>query len=102
MIRPVFMPGVDCIQRRLREFPAQREMTEQGELVRGLLVRFALERLPGAPDASADSSADALQSEEGAYAELQLSDAARFYPSDAALARWRSQADAGRAVIAYD
>jgi hypothetical protein len=23
-------------------------------------------------------------------------------PSDAALARWRSQADAGRAVIAYD
>jgi DNA polymerase-3 subunit alpha len=73
-------------------------MTEQGELVRGLLVRFALERLPGAPDASADTA----QSAEGAYAELQLSDAARFYPSDAALARWRSQADAGRAVIAYD
>jgi DNA polymerase-3 subunit alpha len=69
-------------------------MTEQGELVRGLLVRFALERLPGAPDASADASADALQSEEGAFAELQL--------SDAALARWRSQADAGRAVIAYE
>ena len=96
------MPGVDCIQRRLSEFPAQREMTEQGELVRGLLVRFALERLPGVPDASADASADPAQSEEGAYAELQLSDAARFYPSDAALARWRSQADAGRAVIAYE
>ena len=94
-------PGPDVAQ-LLREFPAQREMTEQGELVRGLLVRFALERLPGAPSASADASADALQSEEGAYAELQLSDAARFYPSDAALARWRSQADAGRAVIAYD
>ena len=65
-------------------------------------TRDALERLPGAPSASADASADALSSEEGAYAELQLSDAARFYPSDAALARWRSQADAGRAVIAYD
>jgi len=96
---------VDCIQRRLREFPAQREMTDQGELVRGLLVRFALERLPGAPgapDSTAGAASDAAQSEEGAYAELQLSDAARFYPSDAALARSRSQADAGRAVIAYD
>jgi DNA polymerase-3 subunit alpha len=70
-------------------------MTDQGELVRGLLVRFALERLPG--DSSAGTPA-----EEGAYAELQLGDAARFYPSDAALARWRSQADAGRAVIAYE
>jgi len=77
-------------------------MTEQGELVRGLLVRFALERLPGAPDSKAGATADTSRSEEGAYAELQLSDAARFYPSDAALARWRSQADAGRAVIAYD
>ena len=86
------MPGVDCIQRSLRKFPAQREMAEQGEL----------ERLPGAPRASAEASADPAQSEEGAYAELQLSDAARFYPSDAALARWRSQADAGRAVIAYE
>jgi DNA polymerase-3 subunit alpha len=90
-------PGPD-VAKLLREFPAQREMTDQGELVRGLLVRFALERLPGIPDASAD----AAQSEEGAYAELQLGDAARFYPSDAALARWRSQADAGRAVIAYE
>jgi DNA polymerase-3 subunit alpha len=69
-------------------------MTEQGELVRCLLVRFALERLPGAPGAPADASADALHCEEGAFAEPQL--------SDAALARWRSQADAGRAVIAYD
>ena len=89
-------PGPDVAQ-LLREFPAQREMTEQGELVRGLLVRFALERTPdGAP------VPEGSPAEEGAYAELQLGDAARFYPSDAALARWRSQADAGRAVIAYD
>ncbi|MFM6990952.1 MAG: DNA polymerase III subunit alpha, partial [Rhodoferax sp.] len=89
-------PGPDVAQ-LLREFPAQREMTEQGELVRGLLVRFALERLPAGADAP-----EGVVAEEGAYAELQLGDAARFYPSDAALARWRSQADAGRAVIAYD
>ena len=89
-------PGPDVAQ-LLREFPAQREMTEQGELVRGLLVRFALERLPAGADAP-----EGVAAEEGAYAELQLGDAARFYPSDAALARWRSQADAGRAVIAYD
>ena len=92
-------PGPD-VAKLLREFPAQREMTDQGELVRGLLVRFALERLPG--DAGADSTNAGAQAEEGAYVELQLGDAARFYPSDAALARWRSQADAGRAVIAYE
>ena len=63
-------------------------------------MRFALERLPGAT--GVDGADAAAQAEEGAYAELQLSDAARFYPSDAALARWRSQADAGRAVIAYE
>ena len=65
--------------------------------MRGLLVRFALERLPARADVP-----DGAAAEEGAYAEFQLGDAARFYPSDAALARWRSQADAGRAVIAYD
>jgi len=90
-------PGPD-VAKLLREFPAQREMTEQGELVRGLLVRFALERMPGV----SSEGTQAEEGAEGAYAELQLGDAARFYPSDAALARWRSQADAGRAVIAYD
>jgi DNA polymerase-3 subunit alpha len=61
-------------------------------LVRGLLVRFAVE-LP--PD-------DSMAPQEGAVAEVQLHDNARFYPSDAALARWRSQAERGQAVIAYD
>jgi len=34
--------------------------------------------------------------------DLQLGDQARFYPSEAALASWRAQADAGRAVVVYE
>ena len=33
---------------------------------------------------------------------LALGEDARFYPSDAALASWRAQADQGQAAIAYD
>jgi DNA polymerase III subunit alpha len=38
----------------------------------------------------------------GAMAELQLGDAARIFPSDAALAGWRAQADQGKSAIVYD
>jgi DNA polymerase-3 subunit alpha len=79
------------VARLVKEFPARREVTEQGELLRGLPVRLAVQR-PG--DAQADCT--------GAVAELHLGDGARFYPSDAALAGWRAQADAGKAVIAYE
>jgi DNA polymerase-3 subunit alpha len=82
--------GLD-VARLVSEFPARREVTEQGELMRGLAVRLAVQR---AGDAQADCA--------GAVAELHLGDGARFYPSDAALAGWRAQADAGKAVIAYD
>ena len=75
------------IARLVREFPAQREQTEQGDLVRGLPVRLVLER-----------RRDAL----GAQAELALGEAARFFPSDAALASWMAQADQGQARIVYD
>jgi DNA polymerase-3 subunit alpha len=71
------------IQRLLREFPPRREMSEQGELVRGLPVRLTLRR-------------------DSAQAELQLGDAAKFFPSDAALAGWMAQADGGSAQIVYD
>jgi DNA polymerase III subunit alpha len=71
----------------LKAFPAQREDTEQGELVRGLGIRLSLTRSSDAGSASA---------------ELQLSDAMRFFPTDAALAQWRAQADQGQAVIVYD
>jgi DNA polymerase-3 subunit alpha len=71
------------VQRLVREFPARREQTEQGELVRGLPVRLAVRR-------------------DLAVAELQLGEAARFFPSDAALASWMAQADQGVAQIVYD
>jgi DNA polymerase-3 subunit alpha len=75
------------IARLVREFPAQREQTEQGDLVRGLPVRLVLER-----------RSDALS----ARAELALGQAAQFFPTDAALASWMAQADQGQARIVYD
>jgi DNA polymerase-3 subunit alpha len=73
--------------RLLRDFPAQKEVTEQGELWRGLAVRLALR----------------CQGEEGAaQAELQLGEQARFYPSNAALASWWAQAAPGTAEIVYE
>ncbi len=73
--------------RLLRDFPAQKEVTEQGELWRGLAVRLAL----------------TCRGDEGAaQAELQLGEQARFYPSDAALASWWAQAAPGTAEIVYE
>jgi DNA polymerase-3 subunit alpha len=71
------------VRRLVREFPPKREMSEQGELVRGLNVRLALRRDQG-------------------VAELPLGDEARFFPSDAALAGWMAQADQGQAQIVYE
>ncbi|HYF42426.1 MAG TPA: DNA polymerase III subunit alpha [Ramlibacter sp.] len=71
------------VQRLLREFPPKREMSEQGELVRGLPVRLAVRR-------------------EQALAELQLGEQARCFPSDAALASWMAQADQGLAQVVYE
>jgi DNA polymerase-3 subunit alpha len=71
------------IQRLVRDFPTRREYSEQGELVRGLNVRLALQR------------ADAV-------AEVQLGEEAKFFPSDAALASWTAQADKGQAQVVYD
>jgi DNA polymerase-3 subunit alpha len=71
----------------LKDYPAQREMTEQGELQRGMAVRLAL----------------SWQAATGpARAELQLGDNAKFFPSNAALAAWREQAEQGRAEIVYE
>ncbi len=67
----------------LRDFPPKREVSEQGELVRGLGVRLAVRR-------------------DRAIAELQLGEEARFFPSDAALASWMAQADQGQAQIVYE
>ena len=71
------------IARLLREHPAKIESSEQGELVRGMGVRLRLLR-------------------EGAKAEVQLGDNAKFFPSDAALASWMAQAHQGQAQIVYE
>ncbi|MGE0098558.1 MAG: DNA polymerase III subunit alpha [Hydrogenophaga sp.] len=72
-----------AVAQLVREFPPKREITEQGELVRGLPVRLALLR-------------------EGAQCELHLDDRALFFPTDAALASWMAQAHEQRAEIVFD
>ena len=67
----------------LREFPARRVATEHGETAQGLAVRLRFQR-------------------QRASAELDLGDAARFYPTDAALERWRAGASEGRVAIVYE
>jgi DNA polymerase-3 subunit alpha len=71
------------IDRLVRDFPPKKEMTEQGELLRGLGVRLLVQR-------------------DTATAELQLGEQARFFPSDAALASWMAQAHGGQAQIVYE
>ena len=67
----------------LRDFPSRRIRTEQGDLPQGLTVRLQLRR-------------------EQATGELDLGESARFYPTDAALDRWRAGAHQGHAVVVYD
>ena len=67
----------------LHAHPAKRELTEQGELVRGVPVRVQLTR-------------------PGARCEIQLDDRSLFFPSDTALASWVAQAHQQRAELVYD
>ncbi len=78
---------VPDIARLVADFPPKRELTEQGELLRGLGVRLSLQR-------NNDTG--------GASAELQLGDDVKFFPSDAALAGWLMQAGQGHAHIVYE
>ncbi len=71
------------VARLVKDFPPRREMSEQGEFSRGLPVRLSLRR-------------------GGATAEIQLGDAAQFFPSDAALASWMAQTGSGAARIVYE
>ncbi|MCB2037367.1 MAG: DNA polymerase III subunit alpha, partial [Ottowia sp.] len=79
------------VRRLLTEFPPKVESTEHGELLRGLPVRLVLERRAPAPGGAS-----------GVMAQLQLGEAAQFFPSDAALASWMAQADEGRAAVVYE
>ena len=75
------------VAKLVKAFPPQREITEQGELLRGLPVRLKLERKTNNVAASA---------------ELLLGEQAKFFPSDAALSSWMAQADQGKAEIVYE
>ena len=74
---------VPDVARIVREHPARVEASEQGNLVHGLGVRLQVLR-------------------EGANAEIELGDNAKFFPSDAALASWMAQAHQGQAQIIYE
>ncbi len=72
------------VDRLLHDFPAKREISEHGELVRGLSVRFSLVF----PDFVAE---DAVRLEDS-----------KFFPTDAALAGFCAQAHLGQASIVYE
>ena len=74
---------VPDVARIVREHPASIEASEQGNLVRGLGVRLQVLR-------------------EGANAEIELGDNAKFFPTDAALASWMAQAYQGQSQIIYE
>ncbi len=74
---------VPDVARIVREHPARIEASEQGKLVRGLGVRLQVLR-------------------EGANAEIELGDNAKFFPTDAALASWMAQAYQGQSQIIYE
>jgi DNA polymerase III subunit alpha len=76
--------AMPVLERLYRDFPAKREETEHGELVRGLGIRFSLVF----PDFVAE---DKLRLEE-----------TKFFPSDAALASLMAQAFEGQASIVYE
>jgi DNA polymerase-3 subunit alpha len=67
----------------IRTWPAKKLTTEQGETQQGLAIRLRLDR-------------------QTVQADLDLGDAARFWPSDEALARWKTLAHEGRAAVVYE
>ncbi len=85
---------VPDIARMVKDFAPVAEMSEQGAFQRGLPVRLSLALSPSDAHAS-----DVLP---GACVELQLGEAAHFYPSDAALASWTAQVGQGQASMVYE
>ncbi|HNG80539.1 MAG TPA: DNA polymerase III subunit alpha, partial [Burkholderiaceae bacterium] len=71
------LPPLETI---LRNFPPKRVAAEDGEQVLGTAVRLQLQR-------------------PGATGEIDLGETARFFPSDAALATWRSATQGGCTLV---
>ena len=70
------------VARLLTEFPPRRASSEHGDLTQGLPVRLQVHR-------------------DGASAQLDLGEAARFWPSDEALSRWREVSHGNAARVVY-
>ncbi|QHJ00847.1 DNA polymerase III subunit alpha [Xylophilus rhododendri] len=75
------------IQRIVRDHPPVREVSEQGELLRGLEVRLSVRRETAGMEVGVD---------------LKLDERSLFFPTDAALSSWMAQAEGGKAVIVYE
>ena len=75
--------SVPPIAEVLRDFPSRRVVGEDGEQRQGLTVRLRLHR----DEASGD---------------LDLGAAVRFYPTDAAIERWRAAVRGANAQVVYD
>jgi DNA polymerase-3 subunit alpha len=75
--------GMPPVADVLKLWPARRVDTEHGEVQQGLAIRLRLQR-------------------RSATAEVELGDAARFWPCDEALARWRAIAHGGTAAVVYE
>ena len=75
------------VPRLVQEFPPCREESEQGTVLHGLRVRMGVR---------------CVAEQGAAVAELQLGDASRFYPTDAALAAWSAQVGTGSALVIYE
>ncbi|MDB5819748.1 MAG: polymerase subunit alpha, partial [Rhizobacter sp.] len=67
----------------LASSPPRKVSTEHGDLIQGLMIRLQLKRAH-------------------ASGELELGEAARFYPTDTAMAVWRVGAHEGRAEVVYE
>jgi DNA polymerase III subunit alpha len=67
----------------IKTWPPKRVESEHGQVQQGLAIRLQLQR-------------------ERAEGVLDLGDQARFWPSDEALARWRTLAHEGRAAVVYE
>ena len=75
--------GVPALGELVRTWPARRESSDQGDLVKGLPLRLSIAR-------------------PGAVAELDLGDGGRFWPCDEALARCKALAHEGHASVVYE
>jgi DNA polymerase-3 subunit alpha len=75
--------GLPPLAELVRTWPPRRVQTDVGDLAQGLQVRLRVQRPT-------------------ARAEVDLGEAARFWPTDEALDRWRELAHGGRAEIVYE